>query len=417
MSRALHAFLKRIVRCGRLDVETADGSRFAVGSGEAPRCAIRFADRWAEWALVVNPALALGELYTDGRIILSRGTIYDLLDLVASNLERDEPTGFAHALTALRTAIRPLSQHNTLRRAGKNVDRHYNLDGRLFDLFLDGDRQYSCAYFETPDMGLDEAQLAKKRHIAAKLLVKPQDRVLDIGCGWGGLDLYLAELVGAAVTGITLSEEQLDIARRRADALPPDRHVTFKLCDYRTVTGKFERIVSVGMFEHVGVTYFEQFFGKAAELLTDDGVMLLHSIGRMDGPGATNPWIEKHIFPGGYFPALSEVLPSIEKSGLIVTDVEILRLHYAATLRAWRERFLSHRAEALDLFGERFCRKWEFYLAASECGFRYCGLMVFQIQLARRQDAVPLTRDYVGAREKELRKKEQVLVTRARAAE
>ncbi len=263
--------------------------------------------------------------------------------------------------------------------------------------------QYSCAYFETPDSTLDDAQLAKKRHLAAKLLVKPDQRVLDIGSGWGGLGLYLAEMTGAKVTGVTLSEEQLGVANARAGELNLTNRAKFRLQDYRETPGPFDRIISVGMFEHVGVDYYDTYFKRCAELLTDDGVMMLHAIGRPEGPGITNPWVAKYIFPGGYIPALSEVLPAIERSGLLVADIEILRLHYAETLKAWRERFLARREEAAKLYDERFVRMWEFYLAASEMSFRKQNCMVFQIQLTKKQDTVPLTRDYIAREEQRLR--------------
>jgi cyclopropane-fatty-acyl-phospholipid synthase len=303
----------------------------------------------------------------------------------------------------IRKALRSLYQRNSESRAKRNVAHHYDLDGRLYELFLDADRQYSCAYFEHPEQTIEEAQLAKKRHIAAKLLVEPGHSVLDIGSGWGGLALYLAEQCGAEVTGITLSDEQLAIAQKRAIQRGLAGPVSFLLQDYRAIKGQFDRIVSVGMFEHVGVGYYDTFFSKAADLLADDGVMVLHSIGSIDGPGVTNPWMTKYIFPGGYSPALSEVLPAIERAGLIVTDIEILRLHYAQTLRAWRERFVSRRAEAEALYDERFFRMWEFYLAGCEAAFRFGGLMVFQIQLAKKLDAVPLTRGYIADREVALR--------------
>ncbi len=263
--------------------------------------------------------------------------------------------------------------------------------------------QYSCAYFESETATLEEAQLAKKRHIAAKLLIAPGHRVLDIGSGWGGLALYLAQQCGAQVTGVTLSEEQLDIARKRAGQKGLASAVDFRLRDYRAIQGQFDRIVSVGMFEHVGLDHYDHFFRKCRQLLDDDGVMVLHSIGRSDSPGFTNPWIAKYIFPGGYIPALSEVLPAIERSGLVVTDIEILRLHYAETLKHWRERFQSRRDAAAELFDERFVRLWDYYLSVSELAFRYQGMMVFQIQLARRQDAVPLTRAYITSEEARLR--------------
>jgi cyclopropane-fatty-acyl-phospholipid synthase len=398
MGPLLRTFLKQVVQRGTLEVETASGSRFTVGDGTGSPLAIRLADGGAAGQLVLHPALAFGELFMDGRLVVTQGSIYDVLSLATSNLKLREPHGVAKVRTRLRTALRHLHQPNSERSAERNVAHHYDLDGRLYDLFLDPDRQYSCAYFERPAQSLTEAQLAKKRHIAAKLLIEPGQRVLDIGCGWGGLALYLAEHCGADVTGVTLSKEQVGIAAGRARERGLATRAEFRLQDYRAVSETFDRIVSVGMFEHVGVGYYGAFFDKAAELLADDGVMLLHSIGRIDGAGACNPWIAKYIFPGGYVPALSEVLPAIERAGLCVTDIEILRQHYAETLRAWRERFLARRDEARAIYDERF-RMWEFYLAACECAFRHCGLMVFQIQLAKCQDAVPLTRDYIAARE------------------
>jgi cyclopropane-fatty-acyl-phospholipid synthase len=283
------------------------------------------------------------------------------------------------------------------------VARHYDLDGRLYSLFLDADKQYSCAYFDTPDMTLDDAQLAKKRHITAKLLVERGHNVLDIGSGWGGLGLYLAETTGANVTGVTLSTEQLQVSNARAREKNLTQSARFLLQDYRDIPGPFDRIVSVGMFEHVGVDHYDTFFRHCAELLDDDGVMLLHSIGRSEGPGVTNPWIAKYIFPGGYIPALSEVVPVIERAGLLVCDIEILRLHYAETLKAWRERFLARREEAVRLYDERFARMWEFYLASAEMSFRKQNMMNFQIQITKRQGIVPMTRDYISREESRLR--------------
>ena len=401
MSVFLRRFLDQLIKRGALEVETGSGGRFMVGDGGQDLLGIRFVDQAAQRRLLLNPVLALGELYMEGGLIVTRGSIYDVLALVASNLSWQTPPGLARARERMRKTLRPLHQRNTKRRAARNVGHHYDLDSRLYSLFLDSDWQYSCAYFEQQGQTLEQAQLAKKRHIAAKLLVADGHRVLDIGCGWGGLAIYLARECGARVTGITLSQEQLDNANRRGRECSAS--VVFRLQDYRTESDRFDRIVSVGMFEHVGVGYYESFFQKAGELLVDDGVMLLHSIGRMDGPGAANPWIDKYIFPGGYAPALSEVLSAIERAGLIVTDIEILRMHYADTLKAWRERFLAHRDQAKALYDERFCRMWEFYLAGCEVAFRYCGLMVFQIQLAKSLNAVPLTRDYIAAREAQLK--------------
>jgi cyclopropane-fatty-acyl-phospholipid synthase len=288
-----------------------------------------------------------------------------------------------------------LHQYNPAPRARANVAHHYDLSDALYDLFLDADRQYSCAYFSHDHDDLEQAQRDKKRHVAAKLLLEPGVRVLDIGSGWGGLGLYMAEAGAGEVVGITLSEEQLKVSRGRAARAGLADRVRFELCDYRALDGKFDRIVSVGMFEHVGIRHYPEFFGTVRDLLTDDGVALLHSIGRADGPGSTNPFIRKYIFPGGYSPALSEVLPVVERAGLWVTDIEILRLHYAETLRLWRQRFEANRARIAELYDERFCRMWEFYLVGAELTFRRMGHMVFQLQLARRQEAVPLTRDYI----------------------
>lgn len=406
MSRLLDNFFRRFIQDGSLEVSGPSGARRMFGNGTGPSASIRFADRAAERQLLLNPPLAFGELYMDGRLIVDRGTIYDVCLIAMRNLVLLPKTRLRKMQLQIRKALRPMYQRNSEGRAKRNVAHHYDLDGRLYDLFLDPDRQYSCAYFEHRNQTLDEAQLSKKRHIAAKLLIEPGHSVLDIGSGWGGLALYLAEQCGAEVTGVTLSDEQLDTACKRAIHKGLTSAVDFRLQDYRAVQGQFDRIVSVGMFEHVGVGYYDVFFSKAADLLADDGVMLLHSIGSIDGPGFTNPWMAKYIFPGGYSPALSEVLPAIERAGLIVTDIEILRLHYAETLRAWRERFVSRRAEAEAIYDERFCRMWEFYLAGCEAGFRHGGLMVFQIQLAKRLDAVPLTRDYIANREAALRSQE-----------
>ncbi len=408
MTRLLFALFKRIVREGSLEVESVCGKRIVLGDGTGQQLGIRFEDKASERRLLLNPELAFGELYSQGRITVLKGTIYDVVALISKNLALQHPPGIATTLARIRKALRPLQRRNTTPRAKRNVAHHYDLDRRFYDLFLDKDRQYSCGYFEYPEQDLGKAQLAKKRHIAAKLLVEPGHRVLDIGSGWGGLALYLAKNCGADVTGITLSQEQLTVARRRIDENELPSNVQFQLQDYRTVSGNFERIVSVGMFEHVGVPHFDEFFATVAQHLTDDGVMLLHSIGRTDGPGTTNPWIEKYIFPGGYAPALSEVLPSIERSGLVVTDIEILRNHYAQTLRSWRERFVARKADAVALTDEHFFRMWEFYLAACEAGFRYGGLMVFQIQLAKNIDAVPLTRDYITEKEAILSTKDTI---------
>jgi cyclopropane-fatty-acyl-phospholipid synthase len=339
----------------------------------------------------------------DQGLVVEEGTVADFLAIVLD--QGHSNWHWAHPAAAMRYLWRHLQQFNPRGRSRRNVAHHYDLDTRLYSLFLDSDRQYSCAYFESPGQSLDDAQLAKRRHIAAKLLIHPGQTVLDIGSGWGGLALYLAELCGAHVTGITLSQEQLTCARGRASEKGL-KTADFQLQDYRDVTARFDRIVSVGMFEHVGVDFYRAFFRRCADILSDDGVMLLHAIGRVEGPGITNPWIAKYIFPGGYVPALSEVLPAIERAGLLVDDIEILRTHYADTLLAWRQRFLAHREEAERVYDARFVRMWEFYLAASEMAFRKQNMMVFQIQLSKRSGIVPITRDYIAAAETRLRRLE-----------
>jgi cyclopropane-fatty-acyl-phospholipid synthase len=362
---------------------------------------VRFLTTDAERRVLINPELGLGEVYMEGSFVVENGSIADALAILM-----DQPEilpRWAKLQWWLRYLARRTQQFNPRGRSKNNVARHYDLDGRLYSLFLDADKQYSCAYYETPDATLDEAQLAKKRHLAAKLLIGRGDSVLDIGSGWGGLSLYLAEMTGANVTGVTLSTEQLQVSNARAAEKHLTRSAKFFLEDYRDVAGPFDRVVSVGMFEHVGVDFYETYFRRCAELLTDDGVMLLHSIGRSDGPDVTNPWIAKYIFPGGYIPALSEVIPAIERAGLLVCDIEILRLHYAETLKAWRERFMARRDEAVQLYDERFARMWEFYLASSEMSFRKQNLMNFQILLTKHQGVVPMTRDYITREESRLR--------------
>ncbi len=416
MTQFLSFFLTKLIRHGHLEVETCDGVVRVFGDRTGPRLAVRIADRAAERELTLDPELALGELYMDGRLELTHGDLYDLLALGASNLGSYAGLSWIALVNEARIALRRFHQRNDRKHARRNIARHYDLDQRLYRLFLDADWQYSCAYFEREGQTLEEAQLAKKRHLAAKLLLDERHSVLDIGCGFGGTALYLAQIAGARATGVTLSQEQLAVATKRAAESGLAERAAFRLQDYRDVEEQFDRIVSVGMFEHVGVAGFDEYFTQVRRLLKDDGVMVLHAIGRSDGPGATNPWIQKYIFPGGYIPSLSEVMASIERAGLYVTDTEILRLHYADTLKAWRERFLAHREEAKALYDERFCRMWEFYLAGSETSFRVYGHMVFQIQLAKRQDIVPRTRDYVGEREAQLRQREGAQAAFWRAA-
>jgi cyclopropane-fatty-acyl-phospholipid synthase len=400
----LSRLLDAVVQEGTLVLIRPKGSDLLFGHGN-PRVALRLHDARALSELALNPELKLGELYMDGRLTVEGGAdIADLLALLMSNLARLNPGGLFGFARRLRRLLRPLSQFNHARRSRRNVAHHYDLSGRLYDFFLDSDRQYSCAYFSEPGESLDEAQIGKKRHIAAKLhLNRSGLSVLDIGSGWGGLAIDLARDSGAKVLGVTLSQEQLSLARQRALRQGVSDRCRFELEDYRNVAGPFDRIVSVGMFEHVGVGYYSTFFAKMHALLKEDGVALLHTIGRSDGAGATNPWIAKYIFPGGYTPALSEILPIIERAGLIVGDIEVLRLHYAETLKEWRRRFRLHWEEARALYDGRFCRMWDFYLAGSEMAFRHDGLVVFQIQLMKRVDALPITRDYMLESERTMR--------------
>jgi cyclopropane-fatty-acyl-phospholipid synthase len=352
--------------------------------------------------VALNPALTVGEAYMDGALVPLGCGLYDVLDVLTMNLAAAPGNNpIVKIRDMVGVATRRFAQFNPAHRSRRNVAHHYDLNGRLYSLFLDRDRQYSCGYFPRGDETIDEAQIAKKRHIAAKLVLdRPGLSVLDIGCGWGGLALTLARDYGARVTGITLSTEQLAEAQARAKAEGLEDRVTFELMDYRSMNRPFDRIVSVGMFEHVGVGHYREFFEVVKRCLAPDGVALLHSIGRSDGPASTNPWIAKYIFPGGYCPSLSEVFPAIEKTGLIATDLEILRLHYAETLRHWRRRFMANRDAIATIYDERFCRMFEFYLAGCELAFRRQLHMIFQIQLTRDQTAAPLVRDYITDNER-----------------
>jgi cyclopropane-fatty-acyl-phospholipid synthase len=360
-----------------------------VGPTDAP-VIFRIADWRTAMAIARNPHVALGEAYMDGRLIMERGYIYDLLETAVRNFK------YHHRQTlrgAVKGAIARIVHFNRRHAARRNVAHHYDLSSELYRRFLDADMQYSCAYFPDDETSLEDAQAAKKRLIASKLLLKPGARVLDIGSGWGGLGLTLAEDYGAHVTGVTLSQEQLKIARARA----AERGVgaDFRLQDYRDVTERFDRVVSVGMLEHVGRGNYDEYFAALARLLNDNGVALIHTIGKTDGPAIGGGWTAKYIFPGGYIPALSQLAAAIERAGLYIADIEVLRVHYAMTLRAWRTRFMSQLDEIKNLYDDRFCRMWEFYLAASEASFREGPHVVFQFQLSRKIDAVPIRRDYL----------------------
>ena len=402
MRRLLDRFLSRMIVCGELTVVWPEGDRTVYRGTEGPRGGLALRDHRTVRRVVLNPGMAIGECYMDATLQPVECSLFEMMDALLTNVQL---AGDKHLFLGLGwwfgRLLRRAAQFNPARRAQRNVAHHYDLNGRLYSLFLDRDRQYSCAYFPTGGETLEEAQAAKKRHIAAKLrLDRPDLHVLDIGCGWGGMALTLARDFGARVTGITLSAEQLAEARGRAAAAGLEHRVSFELRDYRTLDRCYDRIVSIGMFEHVGLGHYRRFFETLKSCLAPDGVALLHAIGRSDGPSSTNSWFARYIFPGGYSPALSEVLPHVEQTGLVVTDIEILRLHYAETLRHWRRRFAANHDAIATLYDERFCRMFEFYLCGSELAFRRQAHMVFQMQLTREQTAVPLTRDYIAAAER-----------------
>lgn len=397
----LARWLRSFIRIGELTVIDAEGREHTFGNG-VPAVAIRLLDRRLHRKLFFQPGLAAGTAYMDGTLTVEHGSLYDFLDLIGHNYELAGPRSLNGPIQPFESLFYRLDQFNTPKIARRNASHHYDLDLQLYDLFLDADRQYSCAYFLGDTDDLETAQQNKRRHIAAKLLLEPGMRVLDIGCGWGGLSLYLAERFDTDVTGITLSEEQLKVAKERATFCDCGDRVRFFLRDYREQDGTYDRILSVGMFEHVCVSQYDRYFQIVRDRLTDAGVALLHTIGHTDPPRPANPWIRSFIFPGGYAPAFSEIVPAIERSGLIVTDVEVLRLHYAETLRHWRHRFLTNRDRAKEIYDERFCKMWEFYLASCEMAFRHMNLCVFQIQTAKRQSSIPVTRDYIFESERAL---------------
>ena len=400
----LSPFLSRVVRQGRLTIIAPDGAEehFGKPAPGFPELTLRFATRAGMRRIILDPRLGAAESFMDGDMRIEGGDIMDLIGLIRMNTPWDrgatlkDKTWLGQRADWVKTRIGSI---NRQRQSRANVKHHYDIGNDLYRLFLDEDMQYSCAYWSRPDMTLEEAQVAKKAHIAAKLALTPGQRVLDIGCGWGGMAITLAKLEQVEVLGITLSEEQLALARQRAEAAGVADRVKFELIDYRDLAarepGRFDRIVSVGMFEHVGAPNFHTFFRAAANLMTADGVMLLHTIGRFGRPGATDAFTRKYIFPGGYIPALSETLAASEKSRLIATDIETLRLHYALTLRQWYARTLTHEAEIVAMMGDRFFRMWCFYLAGATAAFESGGMGNYQIQFARSRHALPPTRDYM----------------------
>ncbi len=393
----LFAFM---IREGTLSLIDAAGKKTTYGNGSAPNSTVRLHNQRLEYTIPLNPALYFAEAYMEGTLTFEDSNLEDFLEVSLKNFPHLEKHWLMKIGNLLRRQTRRVKQYNPIRRARRNVAHHYDLSGKLYDLFLDNDRQYSCAYFTSPHGDLERAQADKKRHIAAKLLLdRPNLKLLDIGSGWGGLGIYFAEQSGCDVTGLTLSKEQLAASQQRVKKAGLDQRIRFHLRDYREENGTYDRIVSVGMFEHVGKKHYDEYFERVRDLMTDDGVCLIHSIGKFANPGPINSFIQKYIFPGGDLPLLSMVFRSVERAGLLVTDVEILRLHYATTLRLWHDRFQANRSKVARLYDERFCRMWELYLKACEIGFYHQDLMVFQLQLAKKLDTVPLTRDYIYEQE------------------
>ncbi len=395
-NRLLKRLLERLIRQGQLSVTFFDGGVQRYGDGSGAPISVRLHSADLARKLVLHPQLALGEAYMDGDLTIADDDLHGMLSLMMTNIMQFNMGYWHRKADNLRHQINRLTLKTHLRAARRNVQHHYDLSDDLYELFLDPDKQYSCAYFRTPEMTLEQAQAAKKQHIAKKLLLKPGMKVLDIGCGWGGMGLMMARDYGAEVVGVTLSERQHEIATKRAADAGLAERCSFLLQDYRNVEQRFDRIVSVGMLEHVGHSQYDCYFQKLRQLLKPDGVALIHTIGRSTPPEeAVSPWISKYIFPGGYAPALSELMQSLEKSELFATDIEVWRMHYARTLQIWRDRFEANIDAARQLYDDRFCRMWRFYLISSELSFSIFGLVVFQLQISRDQTAVPLTRDYI----------------------
>jgi cyclopropane-fatty-acyl-phospholipid synthase len=400
--KLLNSMLARIIKVGTLEIEDASGILHTHAGSSTPYVRVKLHDPELYKSLYLKPEMAAGEAFMDGKLTIEKGTLKDFITLFGLNqgMPLSPPTGVI--ISFLANKIKSTFQENNPRRSRENVQHHYDISNELYSLFLDKGLNYSCAYYRTPEDTLEEAQENKLRHIASKLDLKPGQKVLDIGCGWGSMSIYLAQHFDVDVLGITLSVEQLKLAEQRVAELGVSKKVRFELRDYREVQGQFDRIISVGMLEHVGVKFLPAYFHHVSRLLTQDGVALIHSIGRSNGPGAPAPWLQKYIFPGGYSPALSEAVAAVEKTGLWITDTEIWRLHYMHTIAAWSERFAKNRVKAAEMMGERFCRMWEFYLVTSEVSFLHFHHVNFQIQLSKSLQMLPLQRDYMFETEKQL---------------
>jgi len=393
--RLLDQMLSQVMRHGAMRLTYPDGTVRLYGDPDAVPVGVSLNHPAMPRRLILNPDLASGEGYMNGDLTLEDDDLYGYLGLIIRNMGQGRQNWVLRMNMLRRVLWRRINQFNHMSRARSNVAHHYDLSGALYALFLDEDKQYSCAYFRTPEDTLEHAQANKKAHIGRKLLIEPGMRVLDIGCGWGGMGLTLARDFGAQVVGVTLSAEQHKVACDRVKAAGLEDRVEFRLQDYRTVRERFDRIVSVGMFEHVGVPHYGEYFRHVHDMMDEDGVALIHTIGRATPPTGTSSWIEKYIFPGGYVPSLSETMTAVEREDLFTTDIEVWRLHYAETLKHWYDRFMAQQDKARALYDDRFCRMWRYYLVASELTFRLNRQVVFQVQLARKQEAVPLTRDYL----------------------
>ena len=393
---SLVSFLNNLIQYDGFELVDANSKKYVIGNPikEKP-IVLKLLDQKLMQKLLINPDLYFGEAYMNGSLVIENGTITEFLDLAFRNIGRGDINFYGTVIKKIKGTFRYLTSFNKILKSKENVAHHYDISEKLYDLFLDKNRQYSCAYFKNDNDTLEEAQKNKMHHIIKKLNIKPNQKVLDIGSGWGTLALEIAKETNASVTGITLSENQFEYSKNKAKEMNLSNQVEFKLIDYRQLNEKFDKIVSVGMFEHVGRKFYRTYFNTVSKLLNEKGIALIHTIGSTMAPRDPQPWITKYIFPGGYTPSLSEAVKPIEDSGLIISDIEVLRLHYAHTLRHWKERFLSKKDAVLDMFDEKFFRMWEFYLASCEMAFKWGDQVVFQFQLTKDNTSVPNTRDYI----------------------
>jgi len=392
----LASFLNKLIKDDGFILVDANSIKYIIGSPKKEKPIIlRLLDKKLHYKLLFYPDLYFGEAYTDGTVKIENGSLTDFLNIAFKNIGRGKINIFGQLLNKLRGTYRYLTNFNFAQKSKNNVAHHYDISDELYDLFLDEKRQYSCAYFKNENDSLEIAQNNKIEHIIKKLNLKPNQKVLDIGSGWGSLAIEIAKKTQCTVTGITLSENQYNYSIKKAKEFNLENQVNFKLIDYRHLNEKFDKIVSVGMFEHVGRKFYKTFFNQVSKLLNDDGSALIHTIGSVNQPRDPQPWVTKYIFPGGYTPSMSEVTGPIEKSGLMVTDVEVLRMHYFHTLRNWKERFLRNKSKVLSMFDEKFFRMWEFYLTSCEMSFNWADQVVYQFQLTKKFTSVPITRDYI----------------------